>query len=60
MTTWYTCIRCPPHSLADHTIYDDRKCLIADCPCQAYQPDETKPLPPRIKKPPFRGPFNNP
>lgn len=44
MTVWFTCQRCPPHGMADHSIYGDKKCLVMNCPCPGYVPDENKPV----------------
>lgn len=60
MAEWYTCQRCPPHGMADHSMYGDKKCLCkteaGECPCQGYLADETKP----IKKAKFKGTIENP
>lgn len=41
---WHTCLDCPPHGMADHTLYGAKECLIKDCTCKGYKPDKTKPI----------------
>jgi hypothetical protein len=56
MVVWFTCQRCPPHGMADHSIYGDKGCLADNCKCRGYLPDETKP----IAKKKFSGPIETP
>lgn len=41
--TWYTCVKCAPHGMADHSIYLGKECLIKECPCKGYVADPKKP-----------------
>lgn len=41
---WYTCARCPPHSIKDHTIYGDKRCLMDGCPCPGYLANPKDPV----------------
>lgn len=51
---WYTCQNCPPHSMSDHTLYGDHRCLIDKCPCTGFKADPSKPI---EKKRPQGGPI---
>ena len=48
---WFTCITCPPHGQADHSLYGLKECLVPNCPCLTFRPNPEKPEKPPIHKP---------